>query len=246
MGKVRKLRAGESVSEGADKAQAMEAEGHDPETGAQKKYALDTDAWKVWNENTLGIKDAFAWADLLDRSTFLGHPLTVEDLLELHSTDEIPEEARACQYPGCEHSVRVIKSAVVLKSGDLRKEHDESVTYRGSFVALFQKDRSMKAEGFCPRHVIKARQRRNGERLPAQCYAQAQARAKFLPKRIKEQEAQDAQFAEDHGMTASVGERFTSDRSRGGGHDPSSPYPRTERGKGSQGRRKYRRTGSGN
>lgn len=71
--------------------------------------------------------------DLSRRAQFLGRPLTVADLEEIHNVDKTAPASMECTTCG-KTVTSFVRTAMVNKEGDLFRDQNGNITYRGQFV----------------------------------------------------------------------------------------------------------------
>ena len=120
-----------------DKVAAVVAE------NAPQRVSTFTPEARVWIEgnkelNTEGLYGqrsllAIRPEDFQQRAQFLGRPLTVADLEEIHGVDTSAPASMDCTTCG-KAVTSFIRTAMIGRDGDLRRNPDGNITYRGQAV----------------------------------------------------------------------------------------------------------------
>ena len=199
-------------------------------------YGLKTDA-------LYGQRGRFAlrYEDLTRRAQFLGRPLDVADLEEIHGPDETAPATAPCTVCG-EQVTSFVRTAMINNEGDLMRDHqDGDVTYRGQFVVT-GKPMSVHAAhvGDCLYKLRNARGKRkdiqvNGKTrsvadlLPSQSSQQASVRLAGIQGHFSAKDAEKQAFQERLGFKVGDAVRNGGRRDESG-IDRGSFAPKTPRG----------------
>lgn len=211
-------------------------------------------------QRKLGFTPSEGWQRLKARFQKLGGvtPLDVNSISEFLSVDETapkPEEGtpNVCVYPSCGKRVAVTVFTPINDDGSLKTYVKDGGTHPvriGVFIAKRQADGFLKVEGpFCYFHAQKARKdvvRGEEVNLPLQTYKDASDRCEFVNDLIKKardrrserqvvEEAADAQYLADHGVTRNSEKPLSSPVTKGWPVGK----PRTRRGRRSDNKDNY-------
>ena len=231
-----------------DKVAAVAAEGAKPRVPTYTPEArawMDKDPYGLKTEGIYGQRGRFAVLPeaIQQRAQFLGRPLMVADMEELHGADPTaPTESVKCTTCG-KVVTSFVRTAMITDEGDLRRDQDGNVTYRGQAVITGKPlARHAAHTGDCLYKLRNARGKKkdlpNGRQvadlLPSQSFAQANERLAGI----------EGHFAEKANEKQAMQNRlgFNTARTSGGrtddGIDRGSFAPKTPRG---QSRRQPRR-----
>lgn len=221
-----------------DKNAAVAAEGAKPKVPTyttEGRAWIDADRFGLKTEGLYGQRGRLAVRpeDVQLRAQFLGRPNDVADLEELHGPDTTaPSTVVNCTT--CEKPITsFVKTAMVGPNGDLRRDQDDNVTYRGQFVVTGKPLAVHAAHvGDCLYKLRDARGKKKqlpnkrfvADLLPSQSFAQANARLTGI------QASFQAKTDDRAAMKARLG--FTGDTARSGGGftNGASFTPKTPRG----------------
>lgn len=168
---------------------------------------MESDPYGLKTEGLYGQRGQFAIrppgdkkhpGDLTRRAQFLGRPLTVADLEELHRPDESAPATADCTTCG-QPITSFVRTAIVVSDGDLRRDQDGSIVYRGQGVITGKPlARHAAHTGDCLYKLRDARGKKkqlpNGkwvaDLLPSQSFDQADARLAGIQGHFTEKSAE--------------------------------------------------------
>src|SRR3989344_3511111 len=197
---------------------------------------LNADPHGMKRVGLFGQRGRFAiqYQDLERRAQFLGRPLDVVDLEEVHGVDDTAPETALCTTCNKEIS-SFVKTAMIDDKGDLVKDTSGSIVYRGQFVVVGRPlavPASHTGED-CLFHLRNARRKKkqlpNGrmvpDLLPSQSFAQANARLTGIQSHLAQKSQADEGMRGRLGLSneEKVGNGFGNRPFRNASHQPTTP-----------------------
>lgn len=229
-----------------DKVEAVREENAPPRVATytpEGRAWMDQDPYGLKTEGLYGQRGRLAIHpnQMQKRAQFLGRPLDVADLLEIHGPDTSAPESYVDTVTG-EVLTSFVRTAMINDEGDLVRDQEQNIVYRGQFVVTGKPLAvHVTATGDTLYKLRNARGKRKtiktarGERqvadlLPSQCFDQANARLAGINGHFAEKSAEKQAFNERLGFTMNDARRRnpTADEN---GFDRGSYAPRTPRGK---------------
>jgi hypothetical protein len=228
-----------------DKVAAVAAEGAKPQVSTYTPEA------RLWIENNKDLNSeglygprgqlAFRPEDIRQRAQFLGRPLTVADMEELHSPDPTaPMTVVNCTV--CSKQIEsFVRTAMITREGDLMRDKAGNVVYRGQFVVTGKPLTIHAAHtGDClyklRSNLGKTKELPNGRKvadlLPSQSFDQANARLAGIQGHFAAKAAENNAFKQRLGAKVGdvAGSHNGGNRRDEFGIDRGAATPRTPRG----------------
>lgn len=233
-----------------DKVAAVAAEGAKPKVKTFTPEGLawmDRDPYGLKTAGLYGQRGKFAIrpsgdndhpGDLTRRAQFLGRPLTVADMEEIHRPDEKAPTTADCTTCG-QAVTSFIKTAMIDEEGDLRRDQNGNVTYRGQAVITGKPlARHAAHTGDCLYQLRNARNKKkqlpNGkwvaDLLPSQSFDQADARLAGIEGYFAEKANEKQAMQNRLGFKVGDAARHSGGNRTDDGIDRGSYAPKTPRG----------------
>ena len=220
---------------------------------------LNRDPYGLKRAGLYGKRDSFAlrYEDIELNAQSRGEPNGPTELTVMHGPDETaPKDGVTCPICGKLVTSFVRTAMVDRKTGDLVRDKDQNIVYRGQFVAVGPDATNLTVHGAHPGECmfrLRLKRDRNGEvvyesytdgknaqrsrpvMLPSQSFAQASARAEGVKASILAK--RDERVSEDNAMKSRLGfklgdtARHTNGRPDDGIDRGALHTPRTPRGK---------------